>query len=100
MMVTPVPMRILLVCGSTWAMNRSLAGIGSHMAVWCWPIQASLKPSSSAHRTHSVSSSKVSVRSFCGGCSGIMNFPSFIVFLPDGGARPCFQFSFTACSIA
>ena len=64
-------------------MNTSLAGIGSHMAVWCCPIQASVKPSSSAHNTHSMSSSKVWVRSFCGGCNGIMNFPTFIFILPD-----------------
>ena len=82
MMVTPVPSRILSVCGNTWAMNTSLAGIGSHVAVWCWPIQASEKPSSSAHNTHSMSSSKVWVRSFCGGCKGIMNLPTFILHSP------------------
>ena len=63
-------------------MNIIGDGIGSLDAEKCSPIQSSSKPRRSASRDFSVSSSSVSAKSRSGGCTGIMNIPSRMAFLP------------------
>ena len=41
----PGPIRSCSVCSNAWATNRSGDGCGSHGAVWCSPIHASVYPS-------------------------------------------------------
>src|SRR4029450_10223244 len=71
----PGPMRMRRVSMSACATSRSGAGCGSHGAVWCSPIQASLKPSSSAQRSVWRSHWWPSYSGRSGGCEGIVNRP-------------------------
>ena len=56
-------------------MKTSGTTIDSYFMVWCSPIQNSLKPSSSARTTSSMSSSKHWDRGLLGGWKGMMNMP-------------------------
>ena len=79
--VTPVPKTIFSVIPRAFAMNRSGAGMFSHSAVKCSPIQASLYPSVSRYIICARSSSKVLVKFDPGGCKGIVKYPSSINIL-------------------
>ena len=74
-------MRMRLVCMSAWATSRSGEGCGSQGAVWCSPIQASLKPSSSAQRSTWRSHWCPSKSFRSGGCDGIVNSPWSMAYL-------------------
>ena len=80
--ITPVPKRIWRVWRSSEAMNISGAEICSVVAEKCSPTQASSKPSVSAKMILSASSAQISCSGRVGGCSGIMNSPSFTVWVP------------------
>src|SRR5437899_12986526 len=70
---------------SACAIKRSGEGCGSQGAVWCSPIQASAKPSSSAQRKVCKSQRWPSKRPHSGGCEGIVKRPYCIVTLPAVG---------------
>src|SRR5437660_1152492 len=72
---------------SACAINRCGEGCGSQGAVWCSPIQASVKPSSSAQRKVCKSQRWPSKRPRSGGCEGIVKRPYCIVTLPAVGWR-------------
>src|SRR4030095_11412362 len=71
----PGPMSMVLVCRSAWATRRSGEGCGSHGAVWCSPLHASLKPRSSPQRSVWRSHWCPSKSFRSGGCDGIVNSP-------------------------
>ena len=71
----PGPMRMRLVCSRACATRRSGEGWGSHGEVWCSPIHASLKPSSSAQRSCCRSHWCPSKSFRSGGCDGIVKRP-------------------------
>src|SRR5258705_7387449 len=77
-------MRMRLVCMRAWATSRSGEGCGSQGAVWCSPIQASLKPSSSAQRSTCRSHWCPSKSFRSGGCDGIVNSPWSMTYLLGG----------------
>ncbi len=80
--MTAVPKVRFLASGTRPAMNISGEGIGSVVAEKCSPIHNSSKPSSSANSDFAVSSASVSASIRSGGCTGIMNIPSRMCFLP------------------
>ena len=69
------PRRMRSVSPRTRPMKTSGTTIDSYFMVWCSPIQNSLKPSSSARTTSSMSSSKHWDRGLLGGWKGMMNMP-------------------------
>src|SRR5215468_9258457 len=73
--MTAVPKAMLRVRAIRLAKNIIGEGIGSVVAEKCSPSHSSSKPSWSASRDFSVSSSSVLQNVRSGGCTGIMNIP-------------------------
>src|SRR5258706_10198523 len=100
MLTVPLPSTMFFVSCARLARNIRQEVTFSARSVMCSPTNASQKPSRSASRIASRSSGSVSDGLRPGGCSGIMNVPSFIsrpssvVYPLDVAAARRFEHSF------
>src|SRR5260221_5619405 len=78
MLTVPLPSTIFLVLSAKLARNIRHEVTFSARSVMCSPTNASQKPSFSANSIAARSSARVCHGCRDGGCTGIMNVPSFI----------------------